>query len=67
LSIRGSQDQFTGDKTYNKWEASLEQSAQNTKFVRIEGADHFWSNRTQMASLLSEVSTWLKSGGDVGG
>lgn len=59
LSIRGDKDQFTADSKYSQWEAKLGESAKSASFVKIEGADHFWSGKTHLNDMLAKVSEWL--------
>lgn len=63
LSIRGDRDQFTADNKYKAWEKDMSQVAKNASFVRIEGADHFWSGKAQLQAMLDNVSAWLDRNG----
>lgn len=64
LSIRGDRDQFTADNKYKAWEKDLSQVGKNASFVRIEGADHFWSGKAQLQAMLDNVSAWLDRNGE---
>ncbi|KAK9897039.1 alpha/beta-hydrolase [Cystobasidium minutum MCA 4210] len=62
LSIRGDQDQFTADKKYSVWETEQSRIGDNSTFFKVEGADHFWSNKEHLQTMLDKISTWLSAG-----
>ena len=63
LSIRGTRDQFTGDKAYKAWESTsllgASPDARSAKFVAIDSADHFWSNPGSKMEMLGAADDWL--------
>jgi alpha/beta superfamily hydrolase len=67
LSIRGDKDQFTGDSKYTSWEARLGALSKTATFVTVAGADHFWSGKQHLQTLLGKVSEWLNEGNSTQG
>lgn len=63
MFIRGDRDQFTGDSKYATWEKTLLEGSRQTLFSKIEGADHFWSDREHLRKMLDNVTAWLESNG----
>lgn len=66
LSIRGNKDQFTADSKYTQWESSMREKSKSTltTFVKVDGADHFWSGKRYVQTMLDKVSEWLDGGVD---
>lgn len=64
LSIRGDKDQFTAASKFTQWETRLGELSKTATFVTVEGADHFWSGKQHLQTLLEKVSEWLNQGGD---
>lgn len=63
LTIRGTNDQFTADSKYAKWEKELMTASSNGSVACAicEGVGHFWLEVEHLARLLAEVDNWLST------
>lgn len=62
LSVRGDKDQFTADSKYAQWESKMQEKSKSATFVKVAGADHFWSGKGYVQTMLGHVSSWLDEG-----
>ena len=51
------------DAGYTKWETKLAVCSNASKFVKVEGAEHFWTSAGVIDTMLQEVETWLQETG----
>ncbi|KAI8370337.1 Alpha/Beta hydrolase protein [Radiomyces spectabilis] len=56
LVIFGSNDQFTGKGSYEKW---LQHKSERVRTVLVPGADHFWMATEPQDQLVRAVNDWL--------
>jgi uncharacterized protein len=64
LILYGDRDDFTSVESYDAWVESLKLEANgdnrgHLQVEKIEGANHFWADRTTRGAMLRYIQDWV--------